>query len=140
MKRHSVALSLLSLPLALSACAGNNTPVYHEEYWMYYYLGSVELYCWKIEDDWFGGLMRNTSILKTVEQIERLQEIACPISILKDIFWTNPDYSEHVWVCVVSVPPLQNELDHSEENTLRNAEDILYLCEYFGIDPYYQGL
>ncbi len=107
---------------------------------MYYSLGifkGLELYCWNIEGDWFGGLMSGTNVIKGANQVEELQDIACPISILRDILWTYPENTRinEVFVCVVSVPPLQEELDHSGENTLRNAEGILYLCDYFGIDP-----
>ncbi len=146
MKRHNLALSLASLPLILSACAGNDTAVYHEEYSMYYGIwdhAGLNLYCWTIDEEWFAGLSTARSgVYDSVEDVEALQEIGCPISVMKDIL---DSYGEEivayqVTVFVASVPPLQEELIPGSESREQYAEDILYLCEYFGIDPYYQSL
>lgn len=163
MRNIRTALALFALP-AFFSCSPESVPLsssatadssivsdfssseeipYHEEFSEYYGQGGLnglDLFAWDAEGEWMTGLMTGTSRLKTVEEVGKLQEKPCPLPIMKDILATYaPIPEDGCTIFIVSVPPLESELDHSYENVLKNKDAIVYLCEYFGLDPAFYG-
>lgn len=130
---------IFMIPLILLGLCGCSPDPYAKfsEYYNASGKGGIEMYAWKNDDEFFTGLLPGTNRLKSVDEIKELQENPCPLEIMKNIITT---YSEeeryYCWVCIVSVPPKESELDHSMENTERNKEDISYICNYLGIRSY----
>ncbi len=155
MKKTLMSLMLVAGILSICGCSNNNIPnsinnkenenIRYAKYEVYYNIDTgkkdplfkgLEMYAWSNNNEWFGGLLPGTNRLKTIDEVTELQNLCCPINILKEIFETYDEQDQYYCgLFIVSIPPQEDELDHSVDNTYKYYEDYLYLCEYFGIHP-----
>ena len=90
MKLKTKARFLLLLNIVtLTSCKSNDL----NDYSLYYsYIGEgkgLEVYCWKKEASRYSGLLPGTNRLKTVYEVERLQDnLPCPINKMCEILDT----------------------------------------------------
>lgn len=133
MKLKTKARFLLLLNIVtLTSCKSNDL----NDYSLYYsYIGEgkgLEVYCWKKEASWYSGLLPGTNRLKTVDEVERLQDnLPCPINKMCEILDTILEEYEkkYCFVYIVSVPPKVEELNHApnDSETLRWQREQLDL-------------
>lgn len=148
MKRKLITTMLLMVTLGIYGCTqfnalsessnGTSESKYYSKYERYYNIGTdygLEMYAWKDNNNWFGGLIHGTERLKTVDEIKEFQELNCPINILKEIFNTYDEYVRYnfCFLIIVSIPPKEEELTHSLDNISKQYDDYLYLWDYFGM-------
>lgn len=130
---------LLVLPLLLLGFNGCSTMTsqYHEDFSEYYNVGTfkgLELYAWQDDGSWYSGLIFGTNRLKTVEEIERLQDNPCPIKAMKDILSTYTlEERRYCVILIVSTPPLETELQRSAEDVDERIDDYAFLSNYLGV-------
>lgn len=133
MKLKTKARFLLLLNIVtLTSCKSNDL----NDYSLYYsYIGEgkgLEVYCWKKEASRYSGLLPGTNRLKTVDEVERLQDnLPCPINKMCEILDTILEEYEkkYCFVYIVSVPPKVEELNHApnDSETLRCLREQLDL-------------
>lgn len=134
----------LMLPLMLTSCSSslgemkesNQNYMYYSEFIDFYDIPvgagkGLEMYAWEKDSLWYAGLLPGTNRLKTIDEIITLQQKACPIEILKEIFSSYPEYDRY-WcsMFIVSNPPQEHELNHVVN---KQDPDYIYLCNYFDI-------
>lgn len=89
------------------------------------------MYAWKIDSHWYAGLMHLRNGCQSVEDVIRIQEINCPIEIMREILDTYPEkLRKECALSIVSVPPLESELMHNDDI---NDPDFIYVRDYLGI-------
>lgn len=132
LKTKAIFLLLLNI-VTLTSCKSNDL----YDYSLYYsYNGEgkgLEVYCWKQETSWYSGLLPGTNRLKTVNEVQWLQDnLPCPINKMCEILDTilEEDEKEYCFVCIVSVPPKVEELNHPSNDSetlqwLRKQLDLL---------------
>lgn len=125
-----VMLSLLSLVCV--SCSNNQ----EKEYEIYYNLGTIEVYCWNNNDKWFSGALVGTSITKTPDEVKWLQtNLPCPLNTMKEILQTYSDQSrDSAFVCIVSIPPKQEELTHDTQLIYDQIDTYMWLYDQLGLD------
>ena len=105
---------------------------------MYYsYSGEgkgLEVYCWQKEASWYSGLLPGTNRLKTVDEVEWLQDnLPCPINKMCEILDTilEENEKEYCFVYIGSVPPKVEELNHAPND----SETLRWLREQLDLLP-----
>lgn len=105
---------------------------------MYYsYSGEgkgLEVHCWKQEASWYSGLLPRTNRLKTVDEVQWLQDnLPCPINKMCEILDTilEENEKEYCFVYIVSIPPKAEELKH----TSNDSETLRWLREQLDLLP-----
>ena len=131
LKTKAIFLLLLNI-VTLTSCKSNDL----NDYSLYYsYSGEgkgLEVYCREKEASWYSGLLPGTNRLKTVDEVQRLQDnLPCPINKMCEILDTilEENEKEYCFVCIVSVPPKVEELNHpsNDSETLRWLREQLDL-------------
>lgn len=132
LKTKAIFLLLLNI-VTLTSCKSNDL----NDYSLYYsYSGEgkgLEVYCWEKETSWYSGLLPGTNRLKTVDEVQWLQDnLPCPINKMCEILDTilEENEKEYCFVCIVSVPPKVEELNHVPNDNeilrwLREQLDLL---------------
>lgn len=133
LKTKAIFLLLLNM-VALSSCKSND----NNDYSLYYsYSGEgkgVEVYCWEKDDSWYSGLLPGTNRLKTPEEVQWLQDnLPCPINKMREILDTilEEKEKEYSFVCIVSIPPKVEELNHESND----SETLQWLLEQLDLLP-----
>lgn len=130
-KTKAIFLLLLNI-VTLTSCKSNDL----NDYSLYYsYSGEakgLEVYCRKKEAFWYSGLLPGTNGLKTVDEVQWLQDnLPCPINKMCEILDTilEENEKEYCFVYIVSVPPKAEELNHpsNDSETLRWLREQLDL-------------
>lgn len=115
---------------ALTFLVGCNNNEDSKKFSLYYSykenLKGIEIYCWEQQENWYTGILSGTNRTKTSEEVSWLQDnLPCPIKTMKKILLT---YSEkernEAFVCIVSIPPVEEELTHNNQ------------FEYFSVELY----
>ena len=133
LKTKAIFLLLLNI-VTLTSCKSNDL----NDCSLYYsYSGEgkgLEVYCWKKEASWYSGLLPGTNRLKTVDEVQRLQDnLPCPINKMCEILDTilEENEKEYCFVYIVSVPPKVEELNHSPND----SETLRWLREQLDLLP-----
>ncbi len=131
-KFFSIILLTLSSLTFLFSCKNNNDDL--EKFSLYYsYKDSfkgIEIYCWEQEEKWYTGILPGTNRFKFPEEVSYLQDnLPCPIKTMKEILLTySKKERKEAFVCIVSVPPREEELYHGNEFEYFSEE--LYFLVY----------
>lgn len=133
LKTKAIFLLLLNM-VALSSCKSND----NNDYSLYYsYSGEgkgVEVYCLEKDYSWYSGLLPGTNRLKTPEEVQWLQDnLPCPINKMREILDTilEEKEKEYSFVCIVSIPPKVEELNHESND----SETLQWLLEQLDLLP-----
>ena len=124
-----VVLSVLSL--IFTGCSSQE-----QKYAIYYDLGTIEVYCWNDNDQWFSGALAGTNKTKTPDEVKWLQDnLACPLDNMKDILQTYSDQSrDSAFVCIVSISPKQEELTHDTQLIYDKIDTYMWLYDQLGLE------
>lgn len=119
----------------LFMCSCNN-----HKYDVYYNLGTPEIYCWD-DGGWKCVALPNTSITKTSEEINQLQQtLPCSLNKMKQILKTYDDSErDYAFVCVVSIPPKDEELTHDVQLIYDNIDTYEWLYDQLGLNFNYSS-
>lgn len=137
--RRNVLLSIVTLPLLFS-CSLNETDSYsssNEMDYSFYYsckdsMKGIDIFCWK-NGEWYSGILPGTNRLKTVEEVELLQEnLPCPLKEMAKIL---SSYSEETRECafvrIVSIPPTTGEVIGLPD--IDGNEEYVYVYSQLGL-------
>ncbi len=127
---------LLSLQLLLCVVTTGCNNDLNQKYANYYNLGTPEVYCWKIDNDWFCGALVATDRLKTTSEIQWLQDnLPCSLNDMKKILRTYSDQDKYAtFVCIVSVPPKIEEITHDNQLVYDNIDTYEWLFKKLGLE------
>ena len=131
MRKLNYMLFVLTLPLFMTCC----TPKQEHDYTDYYDLSSVEVYCWKENDIWYSGALEMTDRTKTPDEVKWLQDnLPCPLDTMKSILHTYSSQSrEYAFVCIVSVPPNEEELTHDVQLIYNQINTYRWVYNQLGL-------
>ncbi len=125
---------ILSVIFSLGIISCNDEPKY--DFTPYEYC--AEVYCWKIDGKWYSGALHETSVWKTPEQVQWLQDnLPCPLKTMKKILKKLPleeGGKRYVFVCIVSVPPVMEELTHDVELIYEKLDTYKWLYRQLGLE------
>ena len=132
LKIKAIFLLLLNI-VTLTSCKSNDLNDYSLYYSYSKEVKGLEVYCWKKEASWYSCLLPGTNRLKTVDEVQWLQDnLPCPINKMCEILDTilEENEKEYCFVCIVSVPPKAEELNHVPNDNgilrwLREQLDLL---------------
>lgn len=127
MKRILKLFCLTIISGFVTSCSNDD-----EKFGVYYSykdnLKGIEVYCWEKNDSWYSGILPGTNRLKTVSEVQWLQDnLPCPISQMEKILKTYDD--SDIYVCIVSIPPTDDELEHKEDT----SETYYWLIDQLGL-------